>query len=46
MDFHGKEINLPQRQSYYPKEKYIEWHLKEVFKGPYREILDTTSSMC
>lgn len=37
MEFHGKEINFPQRHAYYPHEDFIGWHLKEVFKGPYRE---------
>ena len=37
MKFHGKEINFPQRQTYYPDENYLAWHLREVFKGPYRE---------
>ena len=37
MNFHGKEINFPQRQEYYPNDEYLRWHLKEVFKGPYRE---------
>ena len=35
--FHDKEINFPQRQTYYPDEIYLGWHFKEVFKGPYRE---------
>ena len=37
-NFHGKEINFPQRQSYYPDGNYIGWHVKEVFKGEYREL--------
>lgn len=37
-NFHGKEINFPQRQSYYPDEDFIGWHVKEVFKGDYREL--------
>ena len=40
MEFHGKEINFPQRQAYCPHEDFTGWHLKEVFKGPYREKLD------
>ena len=35
--FHGEKINLPQSQSYYPEVKFIGWHVKEVFKGNYRE---------
>ncbi len=37
MDFHREKINFPQRKSYYPIEDYINWHVKEVFKGEYRE---------
>ena len=37
MEFHGEEINFPQRQAYYPREDFTGWHLREVFKGPYRE---------
>jgi len=39
MEFHGKEISCPQRQAYYPNENFIGWHLTEVFKEPYREII-------
>ena len=35
--FHDKSINLPQRQSCYPREEFINWHVKEVFQGDYRE---------
>ena len=38
MNFHGITINFPQRQSYYPDEDFIGWHIKEVFKGEYREL--------
>ena len=38
MRFHGGEINFPQRQSYYPEVEFISWHVKEVFKGAYREL--------
>ena len=38
MNFHGTTINFPQRQSYYPDEDFIGWHIKEVFKGEYREL--------
>ena len=36
--FHGETINLPQRLSYYPEVEFIGWHVKEVFKGDYREL--------
>ena len=38
MDFHGQKINLPQRRSYYPEEEFIGWHVRDVFKGYYREL--------
>ena len=38
MRFHGEEINFPQRQSYYPHESFIDWHIREVFQGNYREL--------
>ena len=37
-NFHGNKINFPQRQSYYPSEDFIGWHVREVFKGEYREL--------
>ena len=38
MRFHGKKINFPQRQSYYPHGNFIGWHFREVFQGDYREL--------
>ena len=38
MRFHGEQISSPQRQSYYPEVEFIGWHVKEVFKGDYREL--------
>lgn len=38
MRFHGKRINFPQRQSYYPERAFISWHVREVFQGNYREL--------
>ena len=37
MRFHGEKLNFPQRQTYYPSENYTSWHIREVFKGEYRE---------
>ena len=37
MRFHGREISFPQRQSYYPQEDFIGWHVREVFHGNPRE---------
>lgn len=33
MAFHGKRIHSPQRQSYYPEPGFVNWHIREVFKG-------------
>ena len=38
MRFHGETINFPQRQSYQPHESFIDWHIREVFQGDYREL--------
>ena len=37
MDFHGKKINFPQKQSHYPDKKFIRWHAEWMFKGKPRE---------
>ena len=37
MRFHGEKLNFPQRQTYYPSENYTRWHVREVFRGEYRE---------
>ena len=34
--FHGQEIRRPQRPEYYPEEGFINWHVREVFRGPAR----------
>ena len=36
--FHGTRISFPQKRSYYPQGNFIGWHVKEVFKGDYREL--------
>ena len=38
MRFHGEQINFPQRQSYQPHASFIDWHIREVFQGDYREL--------
>ena len=38
MRFHGETISFPQRQSYQPHESFIDWHVREVFQGDYREL--------
>lgn len=32
-DFAGKQITLPMVKGNYPKEGYVEWHRREVFRG-------------
>lgn len=36
MRYHGKEMRSPIHPNYRPQENYLHWHVKEVFKGPYR----------
>ncbi len=38
IDFHRQTINFPQRRLYYPEMGYINWHVREVFQGDYREL--------
>ena len=38
MRYHGQTLSFPQRKSYCPNERYISWHVKEVFQGEYREL--------
>lgn len=37
MAYHNKEINRPQRTTYYPDEEFVDWHSREVFQGYGRE---------
>lgn len=36
LPFHGKKLLPPQSKALLPHQIYIEWHRKEVFKGPER----------
>lgn len=36
MRYHDQPIRRPQRPYYYPKGDYINWHVREVFRGPSR----------
>ena len=38
MCYHGEEIRKPQRPDYFPENNYINWHVREVFRGPARYI--------
>lgn len=35
--FHGHQIQPPQRVSYLPDQSFRNWHVREVFKGGFRE---------
>ena len=37
-NFHGQTINFPQRRTHYPEMDFIDWHVREVFQGDYREL--------
>ncbi|MBD3307269.1 restriction endonuclease [candidate division KSB3 bacterium] len=39
MRFHGKKITPPQKTIYLPDQDFRGWHIKEVFKGEFREFL-------
>lgn len=36
MRYHGKKIRPPIHPDYQPKDLFIDWHVREVFKGPAR----------
>lgn len=38
LKFHGQSIRPPQRESYLPEGAYLDWHQREVFKRPPREM--------
>ena len=38
MNFHGKKIKPPHKQIYFPDLEFVGWHVREVFKGDYREL--------
>lgn len=37
LQHHGTGLVGPQRSSYLPDESYLDWHTREVFRGPPRE---------
>lgn len=39
MRFHGKSLRSPIHQDYYPKDIFVDWHIREVFHGPARYSL-------
>ena len=34
--FHGKSLRAPQRPDFYPKPRFVQWHVREVFQGEAR----------
>ena len=36
LKYHGKQVRFPQSPTYYPKESFINWHVREVFKSQIR----------
>ncbi len=38
MKFHGRSVKAPQRKIYTPDNSFVKWHVKEVFRGEYREL--------
>jgi putative restriction endonuclease len=39
MRFHGKRIRYPIHPLYQPKNNFLEWHIREVFRGPGRYLV-------
>lgn len=37
INHHGKSLRAPQSKKYYPAPEFLQWHVKEVFKGGYRD---------
>jgi putative restriction endonuclease len=37
LKFHGQRLRQPQKKSYLPRETFVNWHVKEVFQGRYRD---------
>lgn len=40
MAFHGKEIRSPVHPDYSPERMFMNWHVREVFKGPERYYIN------
>ena len=39
MRYHGQQLKFPVREDYVPRDSYIQWHLREVFRGPARYLV-------
>ena len=44
MKFHGQAVKSPQRKTYMPDNGFLKWHIREVFRGEYRESQEATSA--
>jgi putative restriction endonuclease len=38
LNYHGRQLKPPIRPTYYPKDIFVEWHVREVFQGPGRYL--------
>jgi putative restriction endonuclease len=38
LGFHGAGMIMPQSKDYYPRAEFLQWHEKQVFKRPGREL--------
>lgn len=39
LNFHGQIIKEPIETVYCPDDSYLDWHVREVFKGPERYVV-------
>src|SRR5690606_34370718 len=39
MKYHGQFIRHPVSQNYNPNNVFLDWHVREVFKGPSRYVV-------
>lgn len=39
MRFHGQQVRIPIHPEYFPNYSFVDWHVKEVFKGPSRYFI-------
>jgi putative restriction endonuclease len=40
MRFHGKPLRAPQHRTYFPEPQLVHWHVREVFRGPFRYLFE------
>jgi putative restriction endonuclease len=38
MAFHGRPMRVPQRPDYQPRDEFLKWHAREVFRSPSRYL--------